>query len=220
MCGVFGFVGRQGGPGPDIARLREVALITQRRGAHAFGFAWLDQHGVLRMFKQTGPISDHMGLLSMVAGCRLLIGHCRYATQGDPRDNQNNHPHPVNGGWFVHNGKVMNYAELVRDHRLWPITECDSEALGLLAERAGGTNADRLLSAVMLAPGWPLVALGLWGRPRRLTVIRRGHPLHWGARKGDCYLGSFPNALPGTVAAVPDRTMIDFSTKGVRHVAF
>lgn len=195
--------------------------MTMTRGADAFGFAWVDAFGVTRMFKQEGRIVDHLGLLAMARGCRMLIGHCRYATRGTPRDNMNNHPHPVNGGWLVHNGMLHDYITLVRHYRLRPNTACDSEALGLIAELAGGTNADRLLSAVMSTREAPLVTLGLWGSPRRLVAIRRGsNPLHVGTRGGACYLGSLPDELPGRVAPVADRTMLDFSSKGLSHVAF
>ncbi len=44
MCGIFGFI-TNSEQGPDIHRLRRLALVTQTRGAHAFGLAWLDADG-------------------------------------------------------------------------------------------------------------------------------------------------------------------------------
>ena len=64
MCGVFGFVGFDG-KGPNLKRLAAIARVTMRRGQHAFGFAWLDGAGRLKMFKQTGKIVDYLGLLMM-----------------------------------------------------------------------------------------------------------------------------------------------------------
>ena len=106
MCGVFGFVSRNQGR-VDLQVLRRVAQATERRGPHAFGFAWIDRRGRLKCYKQTGRVGDHLGLLGMAADARMLIGHCRFATQGSPADNINNHPHPADGGWLVHNGQVL-----------------------------------------------------------------------------------------------------------------
>ena len=40
MCGIFGYIAKHG-RGPDLARLRRIALETETRGRHAFGLAWL-----------------------------------------------------------------------------------------------------------------------------------------------------------------------------------
>ena len=231
MCGVFGFVGRDGGK-VNLKALARVAEATQRRGPHAFGFAWIDRRGRLKCYKQTGRIGDHLGLLAMAADARMLVGHCRWATQGDPSNNLNNHPHPADGGWIVHNGQVHNYAGLVGAMGLHPVSECDSEVLGLLVERGRGGVLERCRRAVRLASDdpapWdggtlfgrppPLVLLGLWPRPDRLVAVRRGNPLHRGAAAEGCYLASLADGLPGAVHALMDHTARLFTRKGVRRV--
>ncbi len=147
MCGVFGFISEEGRPF-NPRRMERIARATERRGPHAFGFAWIDSRGRLRSYKQTGRISDHLGLLRMAADARLLIGHCRYATHGDYHNNLNNHPFTCDGGHIVHNGTIPNH-ELLNDvHELWPVTECDSETLALLIEQGEGTLAERCAHAV------------------------------------------------------------------------
>src|SRR5262249_33593856 len=152
-------------------------------------------------YKQTGRVSDHLGLLGMAADARMLVGHCRFATQGSPDDNINNHPHPADGGWIVHNGQVHNYRELVGRLGLHPVSDCDSEVLGLLIEGGTGNVLDRCRSAVGAVspeddPGTlfgydqPLVLLGLWPRPDRLVAVRRGNPLHDALTAQGYYLGS------------------------------
>src|SRR5262249_29288752 len=150
------------------------------------------------------------------------------ATQGDPADNINNHPHPTDGGWIVHNGQVRNYRQLVDAFDLAPVSACDSEVLGLLIEQGAGSVFDRCRDAVDLVEdredegtlfAWqqPLVLLGLWPRPDRLVAIRRGNPLHRAEAAEGYYLASLPDGLPGTVRALPDNAGCLFTRKGVRH---
>ncbi len=219
MCGVFGFVSFDG-KGPSIKRLEAIARVTMRRGPHAFGFAWMDGAGRLRLFKQTGKIVDHLSLLAMARDARLLIGHCRYATHGDPGNNLNNHPHAADGGWIVHNGVIRDYDEIVGAHGLHPVTKCDSEALGLLIEQGQGTVRERCVEAVQYASGSPLVMLGLWSRPGRMIALRSGNPLALGVCEGRVYLGSLKEHLPGNVLEVPDGGGADFTRAGMKAIKF
>ena len=82
----------------------------------------------------------------MARNARMLVGHCRWATHGDPRNNLNNHPHPADGGWIVHNGVVHNHEDLRRRVRPLAVTECDSEVLGLLIEASTRHAADAMRS--------------------------------------------------------------------------
>lgn len=201
MCGVFGFVAGEHGM-IDRAALRRVAIDTQSRGRHAFGFAWIDSRGRLKRFKSAGAIGDHLDVLDIAWDARLLIGHCRYATQGHWEANENNHPHPADGGWIVHNGVVSNYADLVERHGLHPSSDCDSEVLGQLIEEGEGTLVRRAMTAVGETSG-PLVLLGLWSRPARMVVIRRDNPLHCHRHKdGSLYFASLASAFASASSAI------------------
>jgi glucosamine 6-phosphate synthetase-like amidotransferase/phosphosugar isomerase protein len=158
------------------------------------------------MFKQTGRISDSLGVLAMAAEARMLIGHCRFATHGDYRQNVNNHPHAADGGWIVHNGMLPEYKRVIEDYDLLPTTECDSEVLGLLIESLAGGLVDRCAKAVEIASPTqrslfggeqPLVMMGLWNRPGRMVVVRRGNPLQASSTGEGVYLASLPDAMPG-----------------------
>jgi glucosamine 6-phosphate synthetase-like amidotransferase/phosphosugar isomerase protein len=218
MCGVFGFVSYDG-KGPALGTLQKVAAVTMRRGPHAFGLSWIDRKGRLHMFKKSGRIVDHLGLLAMASDARMLVGHCRYATHGSPADNLNNHPHPADGGWIVHNGVIANHEELAAEHDLYPVSECDSEVLGLLIGRGNGSLADRCVGAVQEALGSPLVMLGLW-KPGRLVAVRAGNPLSVAKVRGGerYYLGSLPDRLPGEVEEVENFGGLEFGPKGPRAI--
>ena len=203
MCGVFGFITRRG-EGPDLERLKRIALITQQRGPHAFGFAWQTPDNRLATFKRPGAVADQLDNLDRCRGALAVIGHCRFATHGRPQDNRNNHPHRAGRGWLVHNGVVANYRHLTRRYRLLPQTECDSEVLGLLMARLPGALVRRAALTVRAADG-QLALLGLWRNPLRLLVVRDGKPLHFGETRDGCYFASLPVGLPGNVVPVTDK---------------
>lgn len=117
-------------------------------------------------------------------GTRMLNGHCRFATHGDYRNNANNHPHPADGGWIVHNGMIPHHKQVIDKNGLLAQTDCDLEVLGLLIESQSGTLQERCRKAVeraapsrsgrnLFSAESPLVMLGLWSRPGRLIAVRR-----------------------------------------------
>ncbi len=215
MCGVFGFIAKTDDDRPDMARLERIATATERRGPHAFGFSWIDSRGRLRMFKQTGRISCALGCLAMASDARMLIGHCRWATQGSPENNLNNHPHPVDGGWLVHNGVIPRYDDLVEGHLLQPVGQCDSEAIGLLIEELDGTLVERCAQATVALDS-PAVVLALWNAPRRLVAVKRGNPLLIAEDDGGFYLASLAGGLPRPVRQVPEDTALSVSYRDGR----
>lgn len=202
MCAIFGYVARDGKP-IDLPTLKRIARANVRRGPHAWGLAWIDARGRLRMFKQTGDITDSLGLLAMARGATQLVGHVRYATHGEPENNLNNHPHAADGGWLVHNGVVGNYREIVRAQSLHTISECDSEVLGHLIERDESDDiVTRCWSAADQTTG-PLAMLGLW-REHGVVAVRRGNPLHVGTCQSGYWLATLSGGLPGRVTEFDD----------------
>lgn len=202
MCGIFGFLSTDG-RGPDLACLRRIAAETETRGRHAFGLAWIDAGGAIHAFKRPGAATANLGDLDACRHAVAIVGHCRFATHGDPQDNRNNHPHPAGRGWLVHNGVVRNYAQLLRRYGLQPKTGCDSEVLGLLMMRRAGSLLERVASAVARTEG-PLALLGLWRKPARLLVVRRGNPLCYAETAGGFYFASLPAGLPGKAFSIAD----------------
>jgi amidophosphoribosyltransferase len=204
MCGIFGFITREG-EGPEIARLRRLALITQTRGAHAFGLAWLEADGMIQTLKRPGPARACLDELERCRHAVVVIGHCRYATHGSPLDNRNNHPHPVGAGQMAHNGVVLNHGDLAHRYDLRQRSDCDSEVLGLLMARTAGTIAQRSAWVANQVMG-DLAILAVWRKPARLLVTRRGKPLHYGQGRDGVYFASLPDGLPGRARTVANAT--------------
>lgn len=218
MCGVFGYIGIDR-KGPNMECLAKIAKVTNRRGPHAWGMAWLDSKGRLKMYKQTGRIVDSLGLLAMARDAQILIGHCRYATHGSPENNLNNHPHPVDGGWFVHNGVVSNHEVLNERYGLHPVTHCDSETLGLLIERSEEKSLIKRCIVTAQQVSSPLVMLALWRD--RMIALRSGNPLSAGMTEDAVYLGSLSDELPGEVHTIKDGQSFEFWPDGeIKRKAF
>lgn len=183
--------------------------VNELRGPHAFGFAWIDSRGVLRSYKKTGRVSHHLPLLAMLRDARMLVGHLRYATHGSPADQINNHPHPADGGWIVHNGVIRNHEALIASNDLMPVSECDSEVLGLMIEDGKGEFLARTKRAINESEG-PLAMLGLWNRPGRLIAARRGNPLHVASTSDGIYFATLADSLPGKAEAMRDGSAVEF----------
>lgn len=201
MCGIFGFVSLDG-RGPSIPRLQKIAAITERRGRHAFGLAWIED-GKIEEYKRPGAATDDLTDLEFCRGSQVVIGHCRYATHGCPEDNRNNHPHHAGRGVYVHNGVVLNHERMRDRYNLEPSSECDSEVLGLVMGRVAGSIGRRALVTARMAQG-NLAMLGIWTNPLRLLFVRHGNPMHWSQTERGFYFASLAPELPGTVRQVPD----------------
>jgi glucosamine 6-phosphate synthetase-like amidotransferase/phosphosugar isomerase protein len=98
---------------------------------------------------------------------------------------------------------VTNHEALVRQFRLAPQTQCDSEVLGLLMARFPGPPGMRAARAAELAEG-RLAMLGVWRNPARLLIVRSNSPLCFGQTAGGYYFGSLPGELPGRVLSITD----------------
>lgn len=210
MCGVYGYIASSPDDRPNLKTLRKLARVTEQRGPHAFGMAWLDGAGRMRSYRQAGRVSDYLPLLDMVRDARMLIAHCRWTTHGTEADNINNHPHPCDAGWIVHNGVIANYRELQAEHDLYTSSACDTEVLARLIESLPGRIMARVGLSVVQTEPRPLVMLGLW-KPGRLVAVRRGNPLHRGLSPEGVYLASLPEGLPGEVEIVPDQSMTEWT---------
>ena len=207
MCGVFGFITRDGS-GPDLQTLRTLATVTQTRGDHAFGLAWLNRDGTLDTYKRPGPATQDLGDLDFCKNAVAMIGHCRWATHGSPDDNRNNHPHACGRGWLVHNGVISDHIRLAKRYNLIQRTECDSEVLGLMLPKMGPKSLlQRGLLTAKIAGG-NMAILGLWAKPARILALRDQRPLHFGMTESGLYFASLDTGLPDAKCLRDRRGMV------------
>lgn len=116
MCGIAAFSMPAGSK--QNARALAHALLSkiESRGHHASGFAYIDANGNFGVYKQPKPGSQ-LPLHELPRNARTVILHTRYATQGHPNDNRNNHPvlSTDRSVALVHNGVISNDSALRGD---------------------------------------------------------------------------------------------------------
>lgn len=213
MCGIFGAL-RMGDGRLTTGTLKAIARTAEKRGKHAFGLAWIDGNNRLHHFKSPGKVSEALILIDRLKDqdVKAVVGHTRHATHGSVEDSMNNHPHHSDGGLYVHNGQIPNWEELIKAHALLPLTECDSEVLGLMLQSMSGSLLRRWVRSINRCDlTRPLNVAGLWNRPNRAIIARRGNPLWWSrGRTGNLYFCSLKAGLPGKPEEVPDSTAYYF----------
>jgi glucosamine 6-phosphate synthetase-like amidotransferase/phosphosugar isomerase protein len=152
MCGIAGYsrtVGKSSIPdGRSFAR--DLARAIESRGPHATGFGWT-QNGWPYSWKNPGRASLVANAAPLPTGMTSVLVHTRYATLGNPRLNENNHPIVAPGLILVHNGIVDNHREVLSGLGAEPEGIVDSAAIAhLLSEgpEAYGEDVPTLLQRI------------------------------------------------------------------------
>ena len=108
---------------------------------------------------------------------RIVIGHCRFKTQGDNTNNKNNHPLFTKDGIIViHNGVIRNDAELFKKYNFTRDAEVDSEILPqLIAYHVRKGKSTRLAIQETLKECTGSIAMAVLNcqEPDKLYLVRR-----------------------------------------------
>lgn len=170
MCGIFGFVASEGRP-IDRAAVRSMLAdlfhLSEPRGQEASGLV-LVAGGVADVLKRPLKpsillgtaeyerlLADGLGRMVVDAAGRLgapiaAMGHCRLVTNGLQIQADNNQPIVADHTVGIHNGIVVNDAELFARHpQLARRSESDTEAIVRLLDHHATEHAD-LAAAIRL----------------------------------------------------------------------
>lgn len=129
MCGIAGFSLNSAEKIDATDLACHLLVCIQQRGYDATGSAWSEGPKVM-FSKAPLAASDYvLDDFDMPSDTKTAILHTRWATQGSPKNNDNNHPIVLPGIVGVHNGHVSNDDELIRRAGIGRVGEVDSEAI-------------------------------------------------------------------------------------------
>ena len=153
MCGIAGFCFNKE---QHLANATDVAgallLDIEHRGYHATGSAWRDtDEGKFKLLKKNISASKFIPATGddLCAGARSAILHTRWATQGSPTNNDNNHPITRGRVALTHNGHIANDDDLFKRLNVTRKAQVDSEAVtALIAFTADNYHPTEVLGEI------------------------------------------------------------------------
>ena len=178
MCGIAGIHMKRPGTieGRKIERLVDQLLLgIEHRGRDATGIAACTVGGKrVLMSKEPIKASDFIkvrpSLVTPDNDLRTVILHTRFATQGRPEQNVNNHP-VLHGTTFVtHNGHISNDSQLFRENEIQRLGEVDSEIIPALIQKHGLDKVHLALQE--LEGGFAIAAMNPTDFPDQLVLAK------------------------------------------------
>lgn len=200
MCGIVGYIGDK-----DINSVLMAGLWRlEYRGYDSSGVASV-MDGDLDVRKVKGRLMNLQEILAEkpLSG-NIGIGHTRWATHGEPSD-QNAHPQVGCKDQFavVHNGIIENYyslkEELLKRKHFFK-SNTDTEVIAhLIEENYQGNLKDSVLASVSKLKGSYAIAVITTSEPDKIVVYKYGSPLIVG-------LGKNENLIASDIPALLDHT--------------
>ncbi|PLX08592.1 MAG: glutamine--fructose-6-phosphate transaminase (isomerizing) [Marinilabiliales bacterium] len=197
MCGIVGYIGHRNAYDILIKGLKRL----EYRGYDSAGIALSEND--YRVYKCKGKVSDleNQTKDKDISG-RIGMGHTRWATHGEPTDN-NAHTHKSMNGKFViiHNGIIENYAKLkagLQKEGYKFESETDTEILANLIEfyymrNQNGTSfspEEAVRSALKMVEGAYGLVILCEDYPDQMIAARKGSPLVIGIGKDEYFIAS------------------------------
>jgi len=162
-------------------------LLSEHRGPHATGVAWVKRDGTMqvikeplpaRQFVQTGTYIDW--LLGVDRQVSYLMGHTRWPSRGHVGNPAENHPIVTPPVLVTHNGTILEHRQHYTRLRLQHSTQVDSELLARIAQHHAGTagiDIEPFLTDLIPIDGSISLALVATTHPEEVILLKGNMPL-------------------------------------------
>ncbi len=190
MCGIVGYSGDK-----DTCEILLNSLERlEYRGYDSAGIAVFTDDGVM-VCRSKGRLNDVRQKLSgmTVPPCVCGIGHTRWATHGEPSD-QNSHPHREGRVTLVHNGIIENFIrlkEMLIKKGYEFNSQTDTETIVKLIDHYYMDDPiEAIVEATLRLTGSYALAVMFDDLPNELFALRKDSPLIVGVGKDECFIAS------------------------------
>lgn len=203
---------------------RNLLLAIEERGRHATGVGWYqkepDPDSGVNVFTMKSGVRarefvDSGSLNQMPRRARNVILHTRYATLGDPANDDNNHPIVVPGIVGMHNGVLDNYEYLFDKYAEDRYGEVDSECLMWLIKNSkdichdlGDVDGAATIQWIDVEQPTVLHLVRLSGRPMSVAQTKRGSLVMASTRRLLLKAMNRSNVHPDFIFDVPEFTYL------------
>lgn len=200
MCGIAGIV--RWGELPILEETIAILLVgNEHRGNDASGLVIQQGDGSLNVLKKDCPgwrLVGHEDYEQFIKAhlhpdSRSVLVHARGASQGNPRDNNNNHPMFAGKSAIIHNGVIKNDDALFNLFKLERKAETDSDIIRALVDKYGITP--EAIKQMDKASGSGAIAAVHPEYKDKLLLIRSGNPLTLASNENFFYFSSEKGTL-------------------------
>ena len=227
MCGIVGYYGTK----DAVPLLLKGLKRLEYRGYDSAGLALLADTSI-EVMKKAGKVVDlERDVDDSVLRGTIGIGHTRWATHGEPNDN-NAHPHLDQTEKFalIHNGIIENYTSIktyLEKKGVQFSTETDTEALVQLISYIYHNNGKSFEKAVCKALKRVVGTYGIIvlcaDEPQKMIAARHGSPLVMGVKSGEYFIASDASPIVDHTREViyleeNEYVIIDESSHRVKHL--
>jgi len=192
MCGIVGYIGDRDASPILVKGLKKL----EYRGYDSAGIACLTKDGI-EVIKSKGRLTVLEEKIKkagpIVSGCG--IGHTRWATHGEPSD-ENSHPHMSKSGRIavVHNGIIENYIKLkefLTEKGYEFLSQTDTEVIAHLFDYYyDGDLVKTVIKVIEKVRGSYAVGVICSDNPGEILAVRKDSPLIVGLGEGENFIAS------------------------------